>query len=141
MRGGASFVKIGALFFAAVMFTAISSSKSVYAQSHIARNFGQPGGPTHGRAGLAQRRGLESFGHGGGSFRGWGFHGRFGQRPRDFGTNIVVAPTVVAPAAPYYGAPYEYDGVGLPPYESLRCFLHRHVETPNGPALQPVYVC
>jgi hypothetical protein len=46
----------------------------------------------------------------------------------------VVVPSVVAAPPPYYDAP-------SPGYDSLRCFLHRHVETPNGPVLEPVYVC
>jgi hypothetical protein len=85
---------------------------------------------------LPQNGGAGNFRHGGDGFWGQGFPRGFNRNRPDFGTNIVVAPTVVAPAARliYYYAP-------VPPYESLRCFLHREVQTPNGPALEPVFVC
>jgi hypothetical protein len=110
MRGAA--FNIGALFFAAVIFTAVPNSKSAYAQNRGVGNFGHRGS-FHGRS---------------------GFRGGFDRGRRDFGPNIVIVPSVVAPPPPYYDAP-------PPSYDSLRCFLHRHVKTPNGWALEPVYVC
>jgi hypothetical protein len=110
MLGAASLIKIGALFFAAVILIGVPNSKSAYAQKPGIGNFGRPSGSFHGRL---------------------GFRGGFDRGHRDFGPNIVVAPSVV-PELPYYAPP---------PYYSLRCFLHRRVETPNGSALEPVYVC
>jgi hypothetical protein len=135
MRGAARLIKIGALFFAAVTFTAVPDSKSAYAQNRGVGNFGHPSsGSFNGRPGIAQNRGVGNFGHFGGSFLGVSRFGRrgFDRGRRDFGQNIVAVPSVVAP--PYYDAP----ALG---YDSLRCILHRHVETPNGWALEPVYVC
>ena len=116
--------KIGAVF-AALVFTAVAPYKSAYAQTRIVGNFGVrsfPGRPGFGR-----------------------FDGRFG---RDFGTNVVVVPSV-GPAAPYYdGVPP--PGYGVPPmdyYGKSPCYgqrgtiLHRQVETPNGLVSQPVFVC
>ncbi len=135
MRGAASLIKIGALFFAAVIFTAVSNSKSAYAQNRGAGNFGHPSGSFQGRPGIAQNRGVGNFGHFGGSFLGSPrFGAGFGLGRRDFGPDIVVVPSAVAPPPSYYGVP----PLG---FDSLRCILHRHVETPNGPALEPVYVC
>ena len=121
-----SLSKIGAVFFAAVSFAVVAPSKSAYAQT---RNVG-------------------SFGRSAGSFLGFpfGFRGGFGRQ--NFGTNIVVVPSAGL-TAPYYGVPppdygvppAPYYGVSPPGYDSLRCYLHRHVDTPNGPILQPVYVC
>jgi hypothetical protein len=122
-----SLIKIGALFFTAVIFVAVPNSKSAYAQNRRVGNFGIPNGSFHSRPGFAQNRGFGNFGRFSGSFRGGFDRGR-----RDFGQNIVAVPSVVAP--PYYDAP----ALG---YDSLRCILHRHVETPNGWALEPVYVC
>ena len=130
----ASLTKIGALFFAAVIFAAVPNSKSAYAQNRPVGNFGHPSGSFHGRPGFAQNRGVGNFGHFSGSFLGRRFGGGFDRGRRDFGPNIVVVPSVVAAPPPYYDAP-------PPGYDSLRCFLHRHVETPNGPVLEPVYVC
>jgi hypothetical protein len=133
MRGAASVIRIGALFFAAVALTAVPNSKGAYAQNHGAGNFGHPGGPFNGRPGIAQNRGVGNFGHSSGLFVGGPSFGRgFDRGRRDFGQNIVAVPSVVAP--PYYDTP-------PPSYDSLRCILHRHVETPNGWALEPVYVC
>ena len=129
MRVTASLIKIGALFFTAVIFVAVPNSKSAYAQNHRVGNFGIPNGSFHSRPGFAQNRGFGNFGRFSGSFRGGFDRGR-----RDFGPNIVVLPSVVAPPAPYYDAP----PLG---YDSLRCFLHRQVETPNGLVSEPVYVC
>jgi hypothetical protein len=135
-----SLSKIGAMFFAAVIFAAVAPSKSAYAQTRTVGNFGHPAGSFHGRPGFAPDRGFP--------FRGGSrFHGGFGRQ--DFGTNIVVVPSAGL-AAPYYGVPpppdygvppAPYYGVSPPGYDSLRCYLHRHVDTPNGPVLQPVYVC
>jgi hypothetical protein len=131
----ASLSKIGALYFAAVIFAAVPNSKSAYAQNRTVGNFGHPSGSFHGRPGFAQNRGVGNFGHFSGSFLGLSrFGGGFDRGRRDFGSNIVVVPSVVAAPPPYYDAP-------PPGYDSLRCFLHRHVETPNGPVLEPVYVC
>jgi hypothetical protein len=134
MRGAARLIKIGALFIAAVTFTAVPNSKSAYAQNHRVGNFGHPSsGSFNGRPAIAQNRGVGNFGRFGGSFLGGPrFGGGFDRGRRDFGQDIVVVPSVVAP--PYYDAP-------PPSYDSLRCILHRHVETPNGWALEPVYVC
>src|SRR6516165_12178435 len=126
-----SLTKIGEVF-AAVVFTAVAPYKSAYAQTRIVRNFGVGSFP--GRPGFGRFDGR--FGR---------FDGRFG---RNFGTNIVVVPSV-GPAAPYY------DGVpapdyGVPPmayYGRSPCYdtrggtiLHRQVETPNGLVSQPVFV-
>jgi hypothetical protein len=131
---GPSLINIGMLVFAAVTFTSVPNSKSAYAQNHGAGNFGHPSsGSFNGRPGIAQNRGVRNFGHFGGSFLGGPrFGGGLDRGRRDFGQNIVAVPSVVAP--PYYDAP----PLG---YYSLRCILHRHVETPNGWALEPVYVC
>ena len=112
-----SLTKIGAVF-AAVVFTAVAPYKSAYAQTRTVRNFGVgsfPGRPGFGR-----------------------FDGRFG---RDFGTNIVVVPSVGL-ATPYYGVPPTDYGVppiayyGRSPCYDLRggTILHRA----NG---EPVFVC
>ena len=75
-------------------------------------------------------------------FRGGsGFNGGFGRR--DFGS--VVVPSTVpygVPPPPDYGVPpAPYYGVSPPGLDSLKCYLHRYVNTPNGPVLEPVYVC
>jgi hypothetical protein len=127
VRVTASLIKIGALFFTALIFVAVPNSKSAYAQHRSVGNLGIPNGSFHGRPRFAQNRGFADFGHFSGSFRGG-----FDRDRRDFGSNIV--PSVVAPPAPYYDAP----PLG---YDSLRYFLHRQVETPNGWVLEPVYVC
>jgi hypothetical protein len=129
MRVVASSIKACALFFAAVIFAAALNSKSAYAQTHSVRNFAVPNGSFHGRPGFAQNRRFGNFGHFGGPF-----HGGFGRGGRDFGPNIVVVPSVVGPSPPYYDVP----PLG---YDSLRCILHRQVETPNGLVSEPVYVC
>jgi hypothetical protein len=126
MAQGVRSGKTAALFLAAVVFTGIPNSNSVQAQSRAAVNTGHAAGFMHGGPG-------GNFSHERDGFWGRDFRHGFDRNRRDFGTNIVVAPTVVAPAAPYY--------VPGPPYEYLRCFLHREVQTPNGPALEPVYVC
>jgi hypothetical protein len=113
-------IKISALF-CIVMSTAVPDSEGAFAQNRGAV----------GRPGVAPNRDFGNFARFGGSF-GWSrFGAGFGRDRRDFGPNVVVAPPVVAPAAPYYG---------VPPwgYDSLRCILHRQVETPYGLA---VYVC
>jgi hypothetical protein len=69
MREAAGLIKIGALFFAAVTFTAVPNSKSAYAQNHVAGNFGHASsGSLNGRPGIAQNRGVGNFRHFGGSF-------------------------------------------------------------------------
>jgi hypothetical protein len=132
MRGAGSFINIGTLFFAAVVFAGIAHSKSAYAGNWTVGNFGHNGGSFHGRP---------NFGN---HFRGWsGFSRGFGRR--DFGTNVVVMPSTVpygVPPPPDYGVPpAPYYGVSPPGLDSLKCYLHRYVETPNGPVLEPVYVC
>jgi hypothetical protein len=145
VRGAKTLSRTGACFFAAITFIAVANSEGAYAQSRAVGNFRYTNGSFHGRPGFASNR---RFGNG--PFRGWSrFHGGFGRR--DFGTNIVVVPSagVVAPAPAYgvppppdYGVPpAPYYGVSPPGQDSLRCYLHRHVQTPNGPALEPVYVC
>ena len=127
MRGTASLIKIGALF-CIVISTIVPDSESAFAQNRSAGNFGRPGA-FQGRPGVAPNRAFGNFGRFGDSF-GWSrFGAGFGRDRRDFGPNIVVAP-----AAPYYD---------VPPwgYDSLRCILHRPVETPYGLASEPVYVC
>jgi hypothetical protein len=55
----------------------------------------------------------------------------------------VIVPSAGVPVGSYYGVPPPPD-FGVPPaldYGVSRCYLHRHVDTPNGPVLQPVYVC
>ena len=128
MRVVANFIKICALFFAVAIFAAVLNSKSAYAQNRIVGNFATPNGSFHARPGFPQNRGLGNFGRFG------GFHGGLGRGGRDFGPNIVVVPSVVAPSLPYYDVP----PLG---YDSLRCILHRQVETPNGLVSEPVYVC
>jgi hypothetical protein len=124
-----SLIKIFALFFAAVIFAAVFNSKSAFAQHRSVANFGIRNGSFHGRPGFAQNRGFGNFGHSNGRF-----HRGFDRGRRDFGPNVVVVPSAVAPLPPYYGAPpWGYD--------SLRCILHRQVETPNGLVSEPVYVC
>jgi hypothetical protein len=116
-------IKIGALFCAAIL-AAVPDSKSAFAQN---RGAGRPAASFLGRPGIAPRFG-DSF--------GWSrFGAGFGRDRRDFGPNIVVVPSAVAPA-PYYG-------YGAPPlgYDSLSCILHRPVQTPHGEVLEPVYVC
>jgi hypothetical protein len=138
MGGTRSLTKIGAVF-AAVVFTAVAPYKSAYAQT---RTVGKVGvGSFHSRPGFAADRGFP--------FRGpqdSRFDGGFGRQ--NFGTNIVVVPSVGL-AAPYYGVPPSPD-YGVPPasyyglspcYGARGTILHRQVDTPNGPVLQPVYVC
>ena len=116
-----SLTKIGAVF-AAVVFTAVAPYKSAYAQTRTVGNFRVGSFP--GRPGFGRFDGR--FGR---------FDGRFG---RDFGTNIVVVPSVGL-AAPYYGVPPTDYGVppmayyGLSPcYGQRGTILHRQVDTPNG---------
>ena len=120
-----SLTKIGAVFAAVVFTAAVAPYKSAYAQTRTVRNFGVGSFP--GRPGFGSFDGR--FGR---------FDGRFG---RDFGTNIVVVPSV-GPAVPYYGVPpLDY---GVPPmayYGRSPCYdlrggtiLHRA----NG---EPVFVC
>jgi hypothetical protein len=46
------------------------------------------------------------------------------------------------PPPPDYGVPAQpYYGVSRPGQDSLKCYLHRHVDTPNGPVSEPVYLC
>jgi hypothetical protein len=149
MGGTRSLTKIGAVF-AAVVFTAVAPYKSAYAQT---RTVGKVGvGSFHSRPGFAADRGFPFRGRrdsrfdGGFGRRDSRFDGGFGRQ--DFGTNIVVVPSV-GPAAPYYGVPPSPD-YGVPPasyyglspcYGARGTILHRQVDTPNGPVLQPVYVC
>ena len=119
MRGTAGLIKIGALF-CIVISTAVPDSEGAFAQ-----NRGAVGRP----AASFQGRPFGNFGRFGDSF-GWSrFGAGFGRDRRDFGPTVVVAPP-----APFYG---------VPPwgYDSLRCILHRPVETPYGLASEPVYVC
>jgi hypothetical protein len=111
MRVGPSCIKIGALFFAAVISAAVLNSNTTYAGSS-----GFPSGSVHARLGFAQNRGVGPFGHFSGPFRGRFDRGRLG-----FGPNIVVLPSV-APPPLYYDAPLD---------PSLRCF--------NGWSPEPAY--
>jgi hypothetical protein len=133
MRG--YLIKIGALLCVSVL-AAIPSTKSTFAQGRSAGSFGRPAGSFQGRPGIGQNRDFRNFGQFGGSF-GWSrFGAGFDRGRRDFGQNIVVVPSV-APPAPYYG---DYGASPLG-YDSLRCTLHRPVQTPYGEVLEPVYVC
>jgi hypothetical protein len=126
MRGTASLIKIGALFCAAIL-TAVPNCNSAFAQNRTAGNFRHP----LGRPGIAQNRDFGNFGNFNDSFRGRNRFG-FDRGRRDFGPNIVLVPSAVAPSY-YGGAPLGYD--------SFSCFLHRPVQTPHGEVLEPVYVC
>ena len=133
MRAIVSLIKGGAVF-CVVILAAVPYSKSAFAQNRSAGNVGRPAGSFQGRPGAAQNRDFGNFGRFGDSF-GWSrFGGRFDRGRRDFGPNIVVVPSGVAPPAPYYGVP----PLG---YDSLSCILHRPVETPYGWGSEPVYVC
>jgi hypothetical protein len=124
-----SLIKIFALLFAAVIFAAVSNSKSAVAQNRRVANFGTLNGSFHARPGFRNNRSFENFGH----FRGR-FRGGLGRDHRDFGPNAVVLGGVVAPPLPYYDTP----PLG---YDSMRCILHRQVETPKGLVSVPVNVC
>ena len=135
-------IKASAYFFAAaVVVVSLAETERAHAQTHPG-NLGYTNGSVNARPGSASNRRFGNFAHRNDPFRGWSrFHGDFGRR--DIGTNIVVVPP-----APYYGAPpppdyggAPYYGVSPPDYDSLRCYLHRPVQTPNGPILEPVYVC
>src|SRR6516164_823205 len=115
MRAG-NFINIGALFFAAAILAGVAPSKSTYAGERTVGNFGHPGGSSYGRPNFAHNRGLP--------FRGWsGFNEGFGRR--DFGTNVVVAPSAVpygVPPPPDFGVPpAPYYGVSPPGLDSLKC--------------------
>jgi len=136
MRGAGSLVNVGALFFAAVILAGVAHSESAYAGNWTVQNFGHSNGSFRGRPNFAHNHGFP--------FRGGsGFNGGFGRR--DFGTNVVVVPSTVpygVPPPPDYGVPpAPYYGVSPPGLYSLKCYLHRYVNTPNGPVLEPVYVC
>jgi len=136
MSGDGRLIKIGALFFAGVIFTAVPTCKGTYAQNGRVGNFGHSHGSFHGRSGFVQNRDVRNFGRFRGSFGGWPkFRGRFDHARGGFGSTIVAVPGVGAPPEGLY-----YDA-SPPGYESLKCFLHRHVKTPHGWALEPVYVC
>src|ERR1700737_5509477 len=114
MGGTRSLTKIGAVF-AAVVFTAVAPYKSAYAQT---RTVGKVGvGSFHSRPGFAADRGFPFRGRQDSRFDGgFGrqdsrFDGGFGRQ--NFGTNIVVVPSVGL-AAPYYGVPPPPD-YGVPP--------------------------
>src|SRR2546425_1002156 len=96
MRVAGRLIKIGAPFFAAIIFAAVPNGKSAYAGNRSVGNFAPRTGSFHGGPGFA--RGVGNFGHFGGSFRG------FARGRNDFGPNIVVVPTVVAPP-PLYDVP------------------------------------
>src|ERR1700730_6845441 len=126
MSKAARLTKLGAMFFAVVILTSVSISDNTQAQKGASSGGrGSSGRPILG-GGFGRH--LSSFGGRA------GFRGGFDRSRRDFGPNIVVVPSVISPPSPYYGAP-------SPPYYSLRCVLHRRVETPNGSVLEPVYVC
>jgi hypothetical protein len=131
-----SLIKIGAVFFAATIFAAVAPSKSAYTQTRTVGNFGHPDG-------FARGRGFPFRGFHGGFGR---FHGGFGRQ--DFGTIFPAVPSNTGitqygvPPPPDYGVPAApYYGVSRPGYDSLKCYLHRHVDTPKGPVLEPVYLC
>ena len=129
-----SFIKISAVFFAAVIFAAVAPSKSAYTQtSTVSRT-------------VTQTRTLSGFpsrGFDGGFGR---FNGGFGRQ--DFGTVYPAVPSnqgithYGVPPPLDYGVPAQpYYGVSRPGQDSLKCYLHRHVDTPKGPVLEPVYLC
>jgi hypothetical protein len=132
-----SLIKIGALFFAAIIFAAVAPSKSAYTQTRT----------------VTQTRTLSGF-----PFRGFHggfgrFHGGFGRflggfGRQDSGTIFPAVPSNTGitqygvPPPPDYGVPpAPYYGVSRPGYDSLKCYLHRQVDTPKGPVLEPVYLC
>ena len=132
----AGLMKIGAWFLAALVFTA-APGLSTHAQSPSAGTFAHPGGSFHYGPGVPNRR-PGNFGYRG-RFHDWrGFGEEFEHRRHEFGPGIVVAPGVAVPPAPYYDAPPPGPGydIGL-----SRCVLHRLVQTPTGPVMEPVYVC
>ena len=131
-----SLIKIGgAVFFAATIFAAVAPSKSAYAQTRTVGNFGH-------HDGFARDRGFPFRGFNGGFGR---FQGGFGQ---GFGTVYPAVPSnqgithYGVPPPPDYGVPAQpYYGVSRPGQDSAKCYLHRHVDTPKGPVLEPVYTC
>ena len=70
MSADGSLIKIGALFFAGVVFTAVPTSKGTYAQNGRVGNFGHSHGSFHGRSGFVQNRGVRNFGRFRGSLAG-----------------------------------------------------------------------
>jgi len=129
-----SLIKIGAVF--AIIFAAVAPSKSAYAETDTVRNFGHP-------AGFARDRGfpfhgLSRFHRGFGRFDGgFGLGGFGGAVPSNQGIThygVPPPPDYGVPPAPYYG-------VSRPGYDSLKCYLHRQVDTPKGPVSEPVYLC
>jgi hypothetical protein len=131
-----SLIKIGAVFFAATIFAAVAPPKSAYTQTRTVGNFGHPDG-------FARGRGFPFRGFHGGFGR---FHGGFGRQ--DFGTIFPAVPSNTGitqygvPPPPDYGVPAApYYGVSRPGQSSTQCYLHRHVDTPKGPVLEPVYLC
>ena len=125
-----SLIKIGAVFFAAIIFAAVAPSKSAYAQTRT----------------VTQTRTLSGF-----PFRGFNggfgrFNGGFGRQ--DFGTVYPAVPSnqgithYGVPPPPDYGVPAQpYYGVSRPGQSSTQCYLHRQVDTPRGPVSEPVYLC
>ena len=133
-----SLIKIGAVFFAAIIFAAVAPSKSADAQTRTVGNFGHPAGFARDRG--FPFRGLSRFHGGFGRFQGGvglGGVGLGGAVPSNTGiTNYGVPPP------PDYGVPpAPYYGVSRPGYDSLKCYLHRQVDTPKGPVSEPVYLC
>jgi hypothetical protein len=129
MCGPANLIKIGALISATIILATNPIADRAYAQKRPDVVF-SAGGPPRGVPALRIGPGGRPNGS---LFRSHGFRGGFDRGRRDFGPNVVVAPNVVGPPALDYAAP--------PPPYSLRCILHRRVQTPNGPALEPVFVC
>jgi hypothetical protein len=133
-----SFIKIGAVFFAAVIFAAVVPSKSAYAQTSTV---------TQTRT-VTQTGTLSGF-----PFRGFNggfgrFNGGFGRFNGGFGGVYPAVPSnqgithYGVPPPPDYGVPAQpYYGVSRPGQSSTSCYLHRQVDTPKGPVLEPVYLC
>ena len=134
-----SLIKIGAVFFAATIFAAVAPSKSAYTQT-----------PTVTQTRTVTQSGFPFRGFHGGFGRFHGGFGRFqgGFGRQDFGTVFPAVPSnqgitqYGVPPPPDYGVPAQpYYGVSRPGQSSTQCYLHRHVDTPKGPVLEPVYLC
>jgi hypothetical protein len=120
----ATLINIGTPFLAALICIAGPNAKSAYAQSRAVGNVASASGPFGARPGL---RGESNQGR-----REFGSQRVLGGFRRPFngaGSQFFGLPGVVGPLAPSND------------YDSLRCVLHRPVDTPRGRVYEPVYVC